>query len=205
MSDNLSYSASEIIATENTLQVGDQIAAAMTALIAYEYIITFDLEVELFWRQKTSMSTILFLVNRYWEINYIALLWTSSSVFKLYESRAKQLFSNLLCSCVVWFYLCQTTQNAGYFPWAVFSALRAFALSSRSWSLAIAVFLLSIAPMVINYVANIGYLTPTYDPTYGCKTIPHLSATTVTHGYYFQSLSDFIRHTSHWHHMGCNI
>ncbi|KAI0722680.1 hypothetical protein C8Q76DRAFT_369825 [Earliella scabrosa] len=40
-----------------------------------------------------------------------------------------------------------------YLPWALFSALRAYALSSKSFFLAFPVFLLSIAPLVINYVA----------------------------------------------------
>ena len=35
------------------------------ALLAYEYIVTFDREVNLFWAQKITMASILFLANRY--------------------------------------------------------------------------------------------------------------------------------------------
>ena len=34
-------------------------------LLAYEYMITFDREVNLFWRQKITMASILFGINRY--------------------------------------------------------------------------------------------------------------------------------------------
>ena len=36
---------------------------------------------------------------------------------------------------------------------SVFSALRAYVLSSRSWAVALLVFLLSVAPVVLNYVS----------------------------------------------------
>ena len=36
-----------------------------TAFLAYEYTITFDREVNLFWRRKLSMASILFGINRY--------------------------------------------------------------------------------------------------------------------------------------------
>ena len=37
----------------------------MLALLAYEYLITFDREVSLFWVQKITMASVLFMVNRY--------------------------------------------------------------------------------------------------------------------------------------------
>ncbi|KAI0758142.1 hypothetical protein C8Q74DRAFT_1303348 [Fomes fomentarius] len=36
-----------------------------TGLLAYDYIITFDREIELFWKRKRSLSSVLFLFNRY--------------------------------------------------------------------------------------------------------------------------------------------
>ena len=38
---------------------------SLTALYAYEYIVTFDCEVELFWRRKFTVSSALFFLNRY--------------------------------------------------------------------------------------------------------------------------------------------
>ena len=37
---------------------------------------------------------------------------------------------------------------------AVFSALRAYVLSARAWVVALPVFLLSVAPAVLNYVSH---------------------------------------------------
>ena len=35
------------------------------ALVAYEYFITFGLEVELFWKRKVALASVLFFMNRY--------------------------------------------------------------------------------------------------------------------------------------------
>ena len=35
------------------------------AYVAYDYIITLDREIELFWRAKTSVASVLFFANRY--------------------------------------------------------------------------------------------------------------------------------------------
>ena len=36
-----------------------------TALLAYEYIVAFGREVDLFWKRKLTMATVLFIANRY--------------------------------------------------------------------------------------------------------------------------------------------
>ena len=36
-----------------------------TALLAYEYMVAFGREVDLFWKRKITMATVLFIVNRY--------------------------------------------------------------------------------------------------------------------------------------------
>ena len=41
-----------------------------TVLIAYEYVLTLDAEVLLFWRKKISISSILFFLNRYLVLLY---------------------------------------------------------------------------------------------------------------------------------------
>ena len=73
-------------------------------------------------------------------------------------------------------------------PWyAVFSALRAYVLSSKGWPLAALVFLLSLGPVGVNYVrepapipkvlenhrcfsqATMAYATTMVDPVFGCE------------------------------------
>ena len=36
-----------------------------TALFAYEYMVAFDREVDLFWKRKLTIATVLFIANRY--------------------------------------------------------------------------------------------------------------------------------------------
>ena len=50
-------------------------------LIMYEFMITFNKEVELFWRRRFTLSSILFLVNRYVPlvVNMIYAPWPSNT------------------------------------------------------------------------------------------------------------------------------
>ncbi len=50
-----------------------------TGLFAYEYVVTFGREVELFWKRRITVSSILFLVNRYLPlvVNIIYAPWPS--------------------------------------------------------------------------------------------------------------------------------
>ncbi|KAI0722607.1 hypothetical protein C8Q76DRAFT_366594 [Earliella scabrosa] len=59
-------------------------------------------------------------------------------------------------SCEMFSYINSSLYHSQYIPWAVFSAMRAYALSSRTWPLAVGVFLLSLGPVVVNFVGT-GY------------------------------------------------
>ncbi|KAI0722375.1 hypothetical protein C8T65DRAFT_704876 [Cerioporus squamosus] len=124
-------------------------------LFAYEYAITFGHEVELFWKRKITVSSMLFLVNRYIPlvVNMIYAPWPS------YPTT---------------YYILEIFQ---YLPWAVFSALRAYALTSGTRPLAGIVFFLALAPVVVNYV-TLGYATPVVDPFFGCSASVSLSDAT---------------------------
>ncbi|TFK94268.1 hypothetical protein K466DRAFT_476918, partial [Polyporus arcularius HHB13444] len=128
-------------------------------LFAYEYAVTFGREVELFWRRRITVSSILFLVNRYVPlvVNMIYAPWPSYPT--TYKVKVLEIFQ--------------------YLPWAAFSALRAYALTSHvlARSLAGVVFLLALAPVVINYV-TMGYATPVVDIFFGCSASVSLSNTT---------------------------
>ncbi|KAI0794741.1 hypothetical protein C8Q74DRAFT_1250388 [Fomes fomentarius] len=108
------------------------------ALLIYEHIVTFDNEINLFWRGKLNAASILFIANRYLalltnvgELPWIPWIDPSSSE-----------------SCVTQFYLLGTIGALQYIPWAAFSALRAYVLSQQSWTAALSVFVLSAGPLV---------------------------------------------------------
>ncbi|TBU38174.1 hypothetical protein BD309DRAFT_547621 [Dichomitus squalens] len=78
----------------------------------------------------------------------------------------------------------------GYIPFAMFSALRAYALSNRSRAIGGIVFILGIAPLVLNYYGDLHHVDEHYDPILGCIT--NVNVTTATH-----HLSYFDLHVSH--------
>ena len=47
-----------------TLCISD-LVVLVPGLLAYEYVITFGREVDLFWKRKATMASVLFGVNRY--------------------------------------------------------------------------------------------------------------------------------------------
>ncbi|KAL1938182.1 hypothetical protein VTO73DRAFT_11826 [Trametes versicolor] len=104
------------------------LASDWSPLLAYEYVITFDKEVTLFWKRKKTGATVLFLA-----IRYLTLCSTAQKVQFVVS-------------------LCQ------YPFWAAFSGLRALALSRMNWPLAVVVFVLALAPLGMNLLDGIDLL-----------------------------------------------
>ncbi|KAI0653586.1 hypothetical protein C8Q70DRAFT_1035010 [Cubamyces menziesii] len=93
---------------------------AVTAVLCYEYLITMDREVALFWKRKPTGASILFFANR-----YLALaLSLFTSVFNVLPYVSIEVRT---CRNVV--YAAQIMDVCQYVPWALFSTLRVFALS----------------------------------------------------------------------------
>ncbi|RPD66872.1 hypothetical protein L227DRAFT_569085 [Lentinus tigrinus ALCF2SS1-6] len=154
----------QIIAIYATGQIGAYFATAATAVFMYEWMLTFDREVDLFWRRKVTVSSILFLVNRY--LPFVVIL-----IFAPWQNpptTGKR--------CAAQYYIGDALEILQYVPWAVFSALRAYVLSSKGWPVATLVFLLSLAPVGVNY-ATMAYATTVVDPLLGCEVILKLPDT----------------------------
>ncbi|KAI1786014.1 hypothetical protein LXA43DRAFT_1099613 [Ganoderma leucocontextum] len=65
-----------LIAEYDSGIVGNCVQWAAFALIVYEYLITFAVEVELFWRKDVNGASILFFLNRYVVLFYnLSILW----------------------------------------------------------------------------------------------------------------------------------
>ncbi|RPD55658.1 hypothetical protein L227DRAFT_656701 [Lentinus tigrinus ALCF2SS1-6] len=109
-----------------------------SVLLFYDYILTFDKEVGLFWK-RISGASLLFLVNR-----YMTLLTQIFDVVQFTTDMSDE-------SCAKFSKVAATVDLCQYVPWAVFSGLRAYALS-RYKPLGILVFLLSLGPDVVNLV-----------------------------------------------------
>ncbi|KAI0774557.1 hypothetical protein C8Q74DRAFT_1369014 [Fomes fomentarius] len=73
MSDDSQTARLVMIREYSSLQIQDYVATAIFCLLTYEYLITFDLEMKLFWRRTITGSSILFIINRYLSLVFAAL------------------------------------------------------------------------------------------------------------------------------------
>ncbi|EJF66367.1 hypothetical protein DICSQDRAFT_18633, partial [Dichomitus squalens LYAD-421 SS1] len=107
-----------------------------SALILYEYLLTFNMEVRLVWRRKFTAATVLFLLNRY---IFIVRYFMTVAVA---HSRTRSSIWRIINVLVV----------LGYVIWAVFSTLRVYVFSrSRIWLPAIVLFT-SLVPVALETV-----------------------------------------------------
>ncbi|KAI0774496.1 hypothetical protein C8Q74DRAFT_1270480 [Fomes fomentarius] len=160
----------QLVEGYNTLQLQFYVSTAVFSLLAYEYVITFDREMKLFWRRTINGSSILFIVNRYLSLVYSALgmPFPDPTTNK---------------SCTAEYYIIESLGLLQYLPWALFSALRAYALCSRTcgqWSISILVLLSSLAPLILNFV-NMGYWSITGASDGPCVVVDLLSVTIQNH------------------------
>ncbi|KAI0769942.1 hypothetical protein C8Q74DRAFT_1272247 [Fomes fomentarius] len=147
-----------LFADFNAAQVQSYVDIAIACLMVYEYAITFEREVELFLRRKFTLSSSLFVTIRY--------LTLAISV--------------LATSCAALYYIENLLSVLQYLPWALFSALRAYALSSGAGRrpLSILILLCSIVPLIVNFV-DVGSLSIAASPDDGgCDVVNHVPADT---------------------------
>ncbi|KAI0819588.1 hypothetical protein BC628DRAFT_1332462 [Trametes gibbosa] len=140
----------ELIAFFQSVFINTCCPIAVLAWLTYEFLITFDREVDLFWRRNFTGASILFLTNRYLPI--LVNVLNISSDASICDSYVKAL---------------QTIQLLQYVPWAAFSSLRTFALSARNWIVTTVVLLLSIVPIGVNFT-QYHWLAVVNDPIVGC-------------------------------------
>ncbi|RPD60550.1 hypothetical protein L227DRAFT_575166 [Lentinus tigrinus ALCF2SS1-6] len=168
-------SKAAIIDNYEALFASNSAVYAAYTLIFFEHILTFGDEVEVFWKRKFTGATVMFLLNRYLIlVSYIlelASVWIKSDYVKPMH----------LYRCMVDVRITDVFYYALYIPWAVFAALRAYALSNRNWPLAILVFLLGLVPYGMDMGQFAVGLTGYVDPVWGCVTaIPGFSQTLAT-------------------------
>ncbi|EIW59955.1 uncharacterized protein TRAVEDRAFT_47251 [Trametes versicolor FP-101664 SS1] len=121
------------------------------SLLAYEYVITFDQEVTLFWKRKKTGATVLFLAIRY--LTLLSYDFLGTATFAPMSDQKVQFVVSL----------CQ------YPFWAAFSGLRALALSRLNWPLAVVVFVLALAPLGMNlWPMILNQISGTNIPILGC-------------------------------------
>ncbi|KAJ8462885.1 hypothetical protein ONZ51_g10616 [Trametes cubensis] len=138
MSTTAEYSALiSVLTFDATLNYCD---ISVVALLMYYYLTTLNEEFKYYFKRKITLATLLYITNRYVPLAYAfynAPLFAYSSNLKKCEAEAG-LEAGLEC--------------LQYFPWAIFSALRTYALQ-RKLPWAIIIFLLSLAPIIVSSVS----------------------------------------------------
>ncbi|OSD07956.1 hypothetical protein PYCCODRAFT_1463221 [Trametes coccinea BRFM310] len=164
------------------------------AWLAWEYIVTLDREISLVWTRKLNGASVIFFMNRYiMLVQFAVQLPLSFSITDevntlIADLSLLKLTDNTLLAptdIMTWFGRCLVLNRvlavfsvAPYFVWAAFSALRAYAMSNRTWPIAVAVFLLSVASSCYN-IYNFSRLVPINlpAPNYCIPTFPGITAT----------------------------
>ncbi|OBZ74843.1 hypothetical protein A0H81_05218 [Grifola frondosa] len=132
---------------------GDRFDIACAALVVYEYILTFPLELHVIWGHKLRGAAVLFILNRYITVVYAILI----IVLSLGTWRTG-LFRNLLMilflpnSCSAVGYTAEVISCIQCLILGVFSALRVYAIGASGWWAASVAILMGITPVAIYIV-----------------------------------------------------
>ncbi|PIL22788.1 hypothetical protein GSI_15483 [Ganoderma sinense ZZ0214-1] len=134
--------------TSNLITVG------IAALVGYDYLLTVQRESRLFWKRRgVNAATILFFVNRYTAvIYYVGLAY----------------YRCLSLPLLVQYYIDMGIRYFQYLPWAVFSALRVFALGHRNWLLSGLTFFWSMLAFPLDAYGDFHHTSFVEDPIAGC-------------------------------------
>ncbi|KAH9919771.1 P-loop containing nucleoside triphosphate hydrolase protein [Epithele typhae] len=127
---------------------------AATTFVTFDGILTLGREAKVYWGRKTSLSAALYYGNKYF---YLA----STVLFYWELSRGALSNQAYVTPCRL-----TVSQNVVTVFWAVFTSLRAYALSHMR-TLSVSIFVLSIVPLVVNIVT--AFFIPTASrPLLGC-------------------------------------
>ncbi|KAI1791893.1 hypothetical protein LXA43DRAFT_888617 [Ganoderma leucocontextum] len=164
-------SNASLVASYSSLAINSYGRVASVAFILYDYAITFDQEVEMFWKEafakrKLTGATALFLVNRYLvlALRLANLLGFVPMTDKKHVVCSTRKICALATKVALGFTLLQ------YVPWAVFAGLRAYALSTNKL-VSMFIFVLSMATTSINLSLYRFGFTGHVDPLFGCTVI----------------------------------
>ncbi|RDX51327.1 hypothetical protein OH76DRAFT_1481606 [Lentinus brumalis] len=160
MTSHLALEASALVASALALEYTSLAAnsygrVACAALLSYDYLLTLHKEVELFWNWRFTGATALFMVNRYLVM-----------IIRLVNLVGFMHMSNQVSACAIAAKVSLGFTLLQYIPWALFSGLRAFALS-RYRSLSIFIFVLSVIPPAVNLSLYPLGFTGHHDPIFG--------------------------------------
>ncbi|RPD59803.1 acid protease [Lentinus tigrinus ALCF2SS1-6] len=151
---NMSSSdVAEIIAEYESSFVSLCCSYATFVYICYDWLLTLDEEINLFWNRRVSAASILYFAIRYLVIIFWIMGYPTNNLRGV--------------SCEAYMYTIMVTQLLIYVFPAAFSALRVYALTAKNKILAAIVFLFALGPVYANS-AHFAWEKPMYLPEWGC-------------------------------------
>ncbi|KAH9896665.1 hypothetical protein C8Q73DRAFT_821813, partial [Cubamyces lactineus] len=136
---------------------GNYYSVAARALFIWDYLATFDSEVQYVWGQRLSAASILFIVNRYVNLLITILELVEQAPFQTPEV------------CLPYVRVLQSLLISATFIVALFASLRVYAIWSRDWRPALLIFVLALVTPVANLYMDItGTPIPAPRPSVGC-------------------------------------
>ncbi|KAH9893613.1 hypothetical protein C8Q73DRAFT_697649 [Cubamyces lactineus] len=136
-----------LLAMRNSTYTDNCCALATTSFLLYDFLLTFDKEIQLFWRKPLSAASMLFYLNRYLTLTVYILVAIGMAPMAL-----------------------RAVTTMGFLqvvPQALFSSLRAYAIGNQNINLATAVFLLAMAPFGFNMTQLSSAMTVSDDQLLG--------------------------------------
>ncbi|RDX51234.1 hypothetical protein OH76DRAFT_1481532 [Lentinus brumalis] len=188
MSSRSGTSAAGIMETYEGFIIDNRLGLGALAFLVYEYMITFEREVNLFWKSKMTGAVVLFLLNRY-TVLVTSILAVSGIVVEFPAS-----------SCGRMAKVTNAFAMLQYIPWAAFSAIRVYALSNSSACMLL-IFILSVAPAGAALVHLALGLTGEIDPVFGCIVFDPTTPDIGHNHNWVSHMSHPCRRTHHPHHL----
>ncbi|CCL98376.1 uncharacterized protein FIBRA_00371 [Fibroporia radiculosa] len=192
-------SVAQVLSFLQPLKVEDCCILSITILVFYDHLLTFGQEVRYVWKSKLSSATIIFYLNRYL---ILAIALVDLIGFYPYNNVVVKVLLPALVPKQMLIYSFTTAARSLniYIPFLksfAFSAVRVFAISGRSWPLA----LLALAPGLVPCGTYIYSAVKTiYKPTHGmfedsgCMAISTMSDSINDNGDHHSCVPDCVRY-----------
>ncbi|TFK84921.1 hypothetical protein K466DRAFT_664839 [Polyporus arcularius HHB13444] len=142
----------QVVAAYAFLENSQLVLIAPIAMLLYDFVITLDREINLFWGKKVTGASVLLLFIRYTSIAFESL--------DIARGATRYAGSMLTKAAVFLEYI-------RYLAYAVFSLMRGYALTRR-WLIATVIFTLSLAPVSVNMAQYALGVIGIPDPVVGC-------------------------------------
>ncbi|KAI0754334.1 hypothetical protein C8Q80DRAFT_1265985 [Daedaleopsis nitida] len=136
----------------------NQVKVAAITFFAYDLAITFDREIQFFWKRKFSIPSALLVATRYWYL-LVCVTYILQIALHSNEGYHIHIYAASIMNIIVEYTL--------YIPFAVFSGMRAYALC-KSWIISGVITLLSLAPVCVNFIKFGMFYTLELFPVLGC-------------------------------------